>query len=202
MFRRKTNAVLIEPVTEAEEPIANRSRAYTPSKRERGMTTPKRGAANVRLSGPVPKTPQDRKEARAARVSDRRKLREAMMRGEEHALMPRDQGADRRLVRNVVDARRNVGNYFFAALLFIAVLTANPNLSVRVVANYIFLAMMLALVLDSWLLSRRIRKIVTERLPKEVPARWRSLYFYGIMRSLSFRFMRMPKPQVKIGAKI
>jgi hypothetical protein len=201
MFRRKTNAVVIEPVSEADTP-ANRSKAYTPSKRERGVTTPKRGVANARLAAPASKTPTDRREARAARVSERRKMRDAMMRGEEHALLPRDQGPTRRLVRNVVDARRNVGNYFFGGLLFIAVLTANPNIAVRVVANWVFLTMMFALIVDSWLLSRRIKKTVKARLPKEAPARWRSLYTYGIMRSLSFRFMRMPKPQVKIGAKL
>jgi hypothetical protein len=51
------------------------------------------------------------------------------------------------------------------------------------------------------LLARRIRSRVSAKFPKN-DERWGSLYFYGIMRALSFRRMRAPKPQVKVGDKV
>jgi len=206
LFRRKTNEAAVEPVTEAEaETPVNRSKAYTPSKRERGMTTPKRGAANARLSTPaskVPVTREERREARAAQTAERRSMRQAMMRGEEKALLPRDQGPVRRLVRDIVDARRNVGNYFFGLLILLTIFTSNRNPAIASLGLLLFVAMFLLLIIDSWALTRRIKRVVTAKLPRETPQRWRSTYTYGIMRAISFRFMRMPKPQVKIGTKL
>jgi hypothetical protein len=47
----------------------------------------------------------------------------------------------------------------------------------------------------------RIKKLLSERFPKSaLPPR--SHYFYGIMRALSIRKLRMPQPKVKAGAKI
>lgn len=201
MFRRKPTAPeAVEPVAVAEP--TNRSKAYTPSKRERGETTPKRGVANARLSVPSPKTRREAAvQSRDARVRNRREMREAMARGEEHALLPRDRGPDRRLVRDVVDARRNVGNYFFGGLLLILALSVTNNLTLALAGNVVFLLMLVALVIDSVLLSRRVKRVVRARMPEANP-RWRSLYTYAVMRSISFRFMRMPKPQVKVGAKV
>ncbi len=200
MFRRKSTATVIEPVS-VDEP-ANKPKAYTQSKRERGVLTPKRGAANARLATPTPKTRREAAVAsREQRVRNRREMREAMARGEENALLPRDRGPDRRLVRDVVDARRNVGNYFFTALLFILALSVTNNVGLALAGNAIFLLMLVALVIDSMLLSRRIKRVVSAKMP-DAGRRWRPLYIYAIMRSISFRFMRMPKPQVKVGAKI
>jgi hypothetical protein len=122
-----------------------------------------------------------------------------MMRGEEWALHPRDRGADRRLVRDIVDSRRNLGSIVFGALIFIVVLSlASPPLAA--LANPIFLGLIVLVIIDSVLLTRRIKRIVTERLPKESP-NWRKLYGYGILRSTSFRFMRAPRAQLKPGDK-
>jgi hypothetical protein len=59
----------------------------------------------------------------------------------------------------------------------------------------------LAVIVDSFILTRKVRKLVTERFPKS-KTRPRSLYWYAIMRSLNFRKLRMPAPQVKIGDPI
>jgi hypothetical protein len=50
------------------------------------------------------------------------------------------------------------------------------------------------------MISRKIKKLVTERFPKTTQ-RMGSLYLYGIMRGLTFRRMRVPKPQVDLGTK-
>ena len=43
--------------------------------------------------------------------------------------------------------------------------------------------------------------MLAERFPKDADPR-RGTYWYAIMRSLSFRRMRMPAPRVKPGQKV
>jgi hypothetical protein len=54
------------------------------------------------------------------------------------------------------------------------------------------------LAIDIWLISRKIKRTLDERLPNHTE-RMRSLYFYAGMRSLTFRRMRAPRAQVNIG---
>jgi Protein of unknown function (DUF3043) len=56
-------------------------------------------------------------------------------------------------------------------------------------------------IIDSVLLARKVRTLVKERYPK-TEIRFGSLYWYAIMRSISFRRMRMPAPRRKIGEKV
>jgi len=46
-----------------------------------------------------------------------------------------------------------------------------------------------------------VKKLVRARFP-ESRDKMGSLYFYAIMRAISFRFIRNPKPQVKVGQAI
>lgn len=203
LFRRKPAADVVEPTPDgAEETSESRSKAYTPSKRERGVATPKRGSTQLRRV--TASRPANRREAaaqsRADRVKRRREDREAMMRGEEYALLPRDRGPEKRLVRDIVDSRRNAGTYFFATVFVIMLLTF-ISVQAALYGNVVFAVLLLLVVVDSVLLSRRIRRLVSERLPKSTP-RWGSLYAYGAMRALTFRGMRVPKPQHKPGDQI
>lgn len=197
LFRRKSTAAVIEE-TESSEPVVTerRTRSYTPSKREQGVATPRRGGANPRRPGtPVPAG----KEAKLTARQRRSEERDAMMRGEEWALLPRDRGEDKRLTRNIVDSRRNLGSFVFGALIVIVVLSlASPQLAA--LADFVFLVLLVLVAGDSVLLTRRIKKVVTERLPKETH-NFRKLYGYGILRSTSFRFMRVPRAQLKPGEK-
>ena len=199
LFRRKSTAIVIEE-TDTDEAVGTerRTRSVTPSKREQGVATPRRGSANPRRPGApaAARGPETKATARQRRSEER----SAMMAGEEWALLPRDRGADRRLVRDVVDSRRNLGSLVFGVLIVIVVLSlASPALAQM--ADLVFLFLIVLVAIDSVLLTRRIKKVVTERLPKEIPTSWRKLYFYGILRSTSFRFMRAPRPQLKPGQK-
>ena len=75
------------------------------------------------------------------------------------------------------------------------------NPGIYLAANLLFLLFALATAVDSYLISRKVKKLVTERFPK-THQRMRSLYLYAIMRGITFRFIRNPKPKVKPGAKI
>jgi hypothetical protein len=179
-----------EPI-EAEAPARKN---YTPSKRELGVVTPKRtGASPRRVGGP----PVDKKEAAALRRRDSAERRAAMSAGEEWALLPRDRGSEKRIARDVVDSRRNVLEYVLYLLILFMLLSFFAGNSGAARLEVLVLPLIILIVaVDSFLLSRRVKRIVTEMLPN---GSTQGLTGYSIMRAMSFRRGRVPKPQVAHG---
>jgi hypothetical protein len=208
LLRRKSTdlvAEAVEAVEDVESPETTsvagaRPKAYTPSKKELGQATPKRKEAGVRRVEPPP---ANRREAyrrmREKQRSQRVEARKGMLEGDEKFMLARDRGPVRALVRDIVDARRNVGSYFLigALVVIIGSSTAMP-VQVQVFSNFFWLILALAVIVDSVLLTRKIKKIVRQRYPNESH---RGVGFYGFMRSITFRKMRMPKPRLKVGEK-
>lgn len=193
LFRRKSADLLDEstaPVTPEEEPAAARARGYTPAK---GRETPKRPSVGRRpAAAGKPLNKQERRE-------ERRRLRAEAATEFRREGGPRDRGPERLLARNVVDSRRTVGTWFFGGAL-IVLLGSNQAMppEVRLASNILWVALAFALIIDSILISRKIKKLVRERFPN-TGQRMGSLYLYAIMRSITFRRMRAPVPRVAIG---
>jgi Protein of unknown function (DUF3043) len=188
--------------TSTEDAEGSRPKAYTPPKRR---PTPKRAEAQRRRRRPEP-PPASRKEAfrrsKEKQRQERTEARAGMMRGDEDYLMPRDRGPVRRLVREIVDRRRNVGPAFLlGALLVIALSGQNMPPQVRFGANVLWLGLMLTLILDATLISRRVKRLVTDRYP-DSQEKWGRLYFYAFTRSTMIRRFRVPRPTVKVGEEI
>ncbi len=200
LFRRKSADLVEDQVEELAEPAEPvRPRGYTPKK---GEATRKRPVANRRIAEAVPKDPKAARALNRQRQAEERQERRAgMMNGDDRYLTLRDKGPVRRYVRDVVDSRRNVGSIFFLGTIAVLALTVVPNLQVQVFGNLLFLVMVLAIMVDGVLLARRIKQGVTAKFPKH-NERLSQLYFYAIMRSVSFRRMRIPKPQVQPGDKV
>jgi Protein of unknown function (DUF3043) len=78
--------------------------------------------------------------------------------------------------------------------------TVVPNLAVRSYASFLLFGFFLLLIVDSVVLSRRIRKKVAERFPNEKNTR--GIVWYGISRSTMVRRWRFPKPDVPLGADV
>lgn len=200
LFRRKPTDLVedsVTTVTPDEEPTAARSRGYTPSKKELGQVTPKRPTAGRRPGG-APSKPLTKEEAREQRRAARAEAASEFRREGG----PRDRGPERLLARNVVDSRRTVGTWFFGGALIVLVGSnqAMPPI-VRLLSNVLWGLLALGVVVDSVLISRKIKKLVRERYPKSTE-KLGSLYFYAIMRSITFRRMRAPAPRVNIGDPI
>lgn len=180
-------------MTPAEEAARTRSRGYTPSKKELGKETPKRPSVGRRtVADTKPLTKQEARERRrAARAEASAEFRREGG--------PRDRGPERALARDVVDSRRTIGTWFFGGALIVLLGSAQTMPPVvQLASNLLWAALALGVVVDSVLISRRIRKLVRQRFPK-TDQRMGSLYLYAIMRSITFRRMRAPTPRVKIG---
>ncbi|PRY50457.1 Protein of unknown function (DUF3043) [Geodermatophilus tzadiensis] len=171
----------------------------------KGRPTPKRVEAQGRRPGPPPPPPTTRKEAykrqREQQASRRAQTRAGMARGEEQYLPARDRGPVRRLVRDVVDARRNAGSFFLGVAALVLVGYFIPNPAVQSYTVFVWFFFFLAIVVDSVFLGRRIKKKVLERFPDQ-PHRMRGLVWYGISRATMIRRWRFPRAEVPIGADV
>lgn len=165
----------------------------------KGAPTPTRKAQEAARKRPL--VPEDRKASKAAErqaVQEQRlKTRRALDTGDERFLPLRDKGPQKRFARDFVDARFNLGEYLmFGALVFVLVslvVPASSDMMIYVLGA--FWVMFLAVFVDVFILSRKLRKRLAEKFG-EVE---RGTVWYGSMRSLQFRKLRLPKPQVQRG---
>ncbi|TQL48136.1 DUF3043 family protein [Homoserinimonas aerilata] len=174
-----------EPDT-TDESVSGKGRP-TPTRKERE-------AANLR-----PLVSNDRKaankESKAKYNEARERARIGMANGEERFLPERDKGAQRRYVRDYVDARFSVGEIMIPVMFLVIIISFVNSAAMQVIAIFVLWAFFLLAVLDciiaGMLVSRRLaKKFGADKVQKG--ARW-----YCAMRCLQMRFMRLPKPQVK-----
>lgn len=172
----------------------------------KGRPTPTRREAERRnqrpLLGPAvsPKaTKAERQAARKARReatnAQRALQRQAMMTGDEKNLPPRDRGPARRWVRDYVDARRGLGEYFLGFALLALVLSMVSNPVVQLTATVLLWTVMISVAVESFLLRRRLKRETQERFGDKA----HGAAGYGMARALQVRRMRLPRPQVQRG---
>ena len=169
---------------------------------KKGRPTPKRKEAEQqrvfrRLAPAATKEAKklQKQQARLSRVAQR----EAYMRGDENALPLRDRGPIRKFVRDYVDARRSIGEYFLPVIVLVLFMTVIPVLQVQLAAIVLMYSVLLFSILDGIYLSRKIKREVVKRYPGESI---KGLGMYGWLRSTQIRKLRAPSPNVKRGAKI
>ena len=171
----------------------------------KGRPTPKRNEAQARRPGPPPPPPATRKEAykrmREQQATRRASSRERMAMGDDSYLPARDRGPVRKLVRDIVDARRNLGSLFLPIAGLILVGYFIPNPAVQGYTVLVWMAYFLVFIGDSFTLGRRISKTVRSRFP-DGQHKMRGLVWYGISRSTMIRRWRFPKPEVAVGQQI
>jgi hypothetical protein len=165
----------------------------------KGRPTPKRSDAERRRRQPYT-APKDRKEAarvsRDRQRSDRSRRMEAVRRGEEWALPPRDRGPAKALARDYVDSRRRVSEYYMYGLLVLLVLLFVPSLIVKTIVPLLVLVAVAVMAIEGFFIARRVKVLAAERMPGEST---RGLGLYAAMRALQIRKLRMPKPRVNPG---
>ncbi|TIC80909.1 DUF3043 domain-containing protein [Nocardioides sp. GY 10127] len=190
MFRRKSETETPEtPVVEPKEGGKGRP---TPTRKEA------EAAARARATGAV--APGDKKAQRAARADQQSRMREAMRTGDERYLPLRDKGPERRFVRDFVDARFSVVEIMLPLLLVSILLTYSGVETLMLLGNAIVMAMLLLAILDLTWMRFRLHKQLNARFPGSSAIKGST--WYAITRAVQVRFLRLPKPQVKMGATL
>ncbi len=175
----------------------------TPSRKERE-------AANKRpLVAPrsVKKAKMTREE-KNKRAADRMIARQGFEAGDERYLPARDKGAQRKFVRDFVDARYTVGEFMIPLMFAVIIATFLPQYSATdgsqiglqmtvIIAMYGFF---LIAVFDALIMGRKLLKVMVVKFGDtriEKGHRW-----YAATRAFQFRPLRVPKPQVVRGQKV
>ncbi|MEY3605836.1 MAG: hypothetical protein RL289_16 [Actinomycetota bacterium] len=166
----------------------------------KGRPTPKRKEAeSARKQGiSVPKDPKAaRKAARDRDREARAKSRAGLMAGDPAYFPRRDAGPVKAQVRDYIDRRRTVGEFFvpFAFVVLLLGLVNNPTVQTTVV--YVWTSVLLLVVLDTILvgilLGRTLRKDFPEKSDRK------GAVSYGVLRALQLRRFRIPPPRIKAG---
>ncbi|WP_111719698.1 DUF3043 domain-containing protein [Homoserinimonas sp. OAct 916] len=165
----------------------------------KGAPTPTRKQQEAALMRPLVSgdRKQANKDARAKMSHARDRARVGMAAGEEKFLPERDKGAQRRFVRDWVDARFNVGEFMIPIMFVVIILTFLPDLTIQSVGILVLWIFFAAAVLDCIWLSMRVKAKIKERFKVETAQKGTA--WYASMRALQLRVMRLPKPQVKRG---
>ena len=168
----------------------------------KGHPTPTRREAEAaaRARAKVPRTRKEIARAqRAARVESSQRVRSAMKSGDERYFLERDKGPVRSFIRDFVDSRFSFIELMIPLLILTMVLGYSGNPSLKGMGNTILLGTMLLVVVDMLFMRRRMRRELARRFPDES---MQGTTYYAVMRSLQMKFMRLPKPKVKIGQQL
>ncbi len=189
LFRR--NGKHEEAATPVEhEKVGGKGRP-TPTRREAEAAARERARAGMDKK-------QAKSQLRERRAAANRKMREGIKAGDERYLPARDQGPVKRFVRDYVDARLSFTELLLPLLVIIMVLMYSGNESVAEFASSVWTVSILLMVIDcSWLVFR-VKRAVRAQLPDES---LKGVTSYAILRALQLRFMRLPKPKVKLGGR-
>ena len=189
MFRRTKSE---ESTTATTPPKPGGKGRPTPTRREA------EAAARARAKGAADKKAAQ-KLLRERRLEQNTKMRQAMKSGDERFLPARDQGKVRKFVRDRVDSRLSAAEFLLPLLIVIMVLTYSGSPTLNRYGQSLWLVTILLVTLDTMLLVFRIKKDLRQRFPDESH---KGATFYGILRAMQLRFLRLPKPQVKLGQRL
>lgn len=149
-------------------------------------------------------TKDERREAADERRKERLLIAEGHDRGDplyDKYHMPRDKGKERLLVRDIVDSRHNVGQYFFfVAIIIMFASGGTMPVQVQSAALIAWVAIIVLFAFDCVILSRKVLRLMKERYPKHTQ-RKAGLCWYAISRSIMFRRLRTPRPRPGITTK-
>ncbi len=173
----------------------------------KGRPTPSRREAEARNQRPLVGSPalksnatkEERRaakqEARARGNAERALMRQAMITGDERYLPARDKGPAKRWVRDYVDARYSIGEFFLVFAVIALSMSLVPSVQIQLIATTLVWVIMIAVAIDAFLLRRRVNAKTAERFGDKAVGTGT----YAMMRSLQLRRLRMPRPQVKRG---
>jgi len=191
------------PGAQSPDDPADAKQDRPPAEAAKGRPTPKRSEAERRRRQPItgsrapaaPRTPEDKAKAR----NERGRRYEAMKRGEDWALNPRDRGPARALARDYVDSKRRISEYYMYVLVVLLAAVFLRSKALQTYISPLVLVLVVIILIDSQLIRHNLRKLVAERLPGEST---RGLTMYAVFRALQIRRFRVPAPRVKPGDKI
>lgn len=185
MFRRSKSEPAPEPTTTK---VGGKGRP-TPTRKE--------AEAAAKARAKQPRTRKDQAAAqRRQRSESSKSIRQAMRDGDERYFPARDKGPVRRFIRDYVDSRFSMIELVIPLLLVTMVLGYSGNPTLARWGNTLLLVIVIVVVFDMFWLRFRLRRELARRFPDKS---LKGTTYYAITRAMQMKFMRLPKPRVKIG---
>jgi hypothetical protein len=189
LFRRTREEAATPPLEESKATGKGRP---TPSRKE--------AEAAARARAKPPRTRKEQMAASRAGTGDSsQRVRQGMRNGEEKYLLARDKGPVRRFIRDFVDARFSIIELIIPLLVVTMVLGYSGSSALARFGNALLFGSIVLVVVDILFMRFRLRRQLAARFPDE-PTKGTS--YYAITRGMQMKFMRLPKPQVKIGQEL
>jgi hypothetical protein len=145
-----------------------------------------------------------KKEAKARAAQERQASRAALMAGDESALPARDAGPVKRFVRDFIDSRWAAAELFMPLAILVLVAGFLPWRSWGLVnaqgyVSMLWLVLTLFILVDTTVLLMRMSRELKKQWPSA--AERKGATFYGLMRVLQIRRLRLPPPRLRRGGK-
>jgi hypothetical protein len=168
----------------------------------KGRPTPSRKQAEAAAKARA-KTPRTRKEinarTRTERAANSAKVREAMKTGDDRYLPARDKGPVKRFVRDWVDCRFTIVELVLPVLIVAMAFSYTRSKSLAIAGELVVLLLVLSVILSLAFYRAALFREIRKRFPGQST---KGLTYYMGMRMVQVRFLRMPKPQLKVGEKL
>ena len=195
MFRRTKTASETPAQSPADRGVDDGSE--TPQKKGRPTPSRREAEAARKARAKVPRTRKEQAAARRlARTESSGKMRQAMKTGDDRYLPARDQGPVRKFIRDYIDSSFWMLELMLPAMVVFLVFGYSGNATLASYANLALPAMLLVVLFEGFRMRGKLRKELTRRFPDDAQ---KGATMYAVMRALQVRFLRMPKPQVKVG---
>ena len=163
----------------------------------KGRPTPTRKQANAGRKQGI-----GSHDAKAARERDRQRRIEAragLLAGDPRYFPRRDAGPVREYVRDLVDSRRSMGEYFVLGAVGVMVFGLVNNKAVQQFVVTAWTAMLALVIVDTIYVAFRIARETKSRWPQR--SLRRGVVAYGTLRTLQLRRFRIPPPRLAPGGK-
>lgn len=188
---------LFKKEDKAQEPVEQKAQEPTAGK---GRPTPKRKDAQAQNLRPlVPKDRDASRKAAKARMRERENAEyEAMQTGDVNHMPKAERLPWRIYIRDYVDARFNLGEFFIPVTFVILVVSIFvtykwPTLALPLmVLMYVYL---FAVIIDIAIMWRKLKKKLIEKYGEKSVARGMRSASYAWSRAIQIRRWRLPKPR-------
>jgi hypothetical protein len=165
----------------------------------KGRPTPTRREKEEARKRPLVSTDRAvaRQKARIEMQAQREKARIGMAAGDDKYLPMRDRGAQKRYVREYVDARFSVSELMVPLLVLFIVLSFVPaQTSLVQMSTIVMVGFFLVLIGDCILLGYLVHRKLVAKYGSD---RVENVRLYAAMRAIQLPFMRQPRTQVRRG---
>ncbi|MBS2538437.1 DUF3043 domain-containing protein [Catenulispora sp. NF23] len=183
MFRKTKSTDEANDADSAQEESAS---ALAEAQAAKGRPTPTRREAELA-----------RKQRLSGLSADPKKAKRQNRQRDFEAQTERQHGGPvKQFARDYVDSRFRIAEFFIVFAILLFVVASVP--SVALLSVVLWLVMLVAIVIDSVLLVRGVKREAHKRFPNADLGR---IGWYSLMRSMQFRKWRLPKPRLKRGEK-